>query len=135
VETAQQVWDKSLQKKYVYDEHNCQVFIRLLIELIADSDTKKNFPQFFDKWVKVAGISRDVSAWTIAAGGSAMAASLAFAPVDVTGTAAAGFAMSASLVLRSSTALLNDRHRKEKMIEKGQNEIRENLRLRGIMLG
>ena len=79
-------------------------------------------------------MTRDISAFTIAVGGSVMAASLVAAPVDVTGTAAAGFAVSASMVLGSSTALLTDRHNKEKFMEKAQIEIREKLRLKGVLL-
>jgi hypothetical protein len=123
------VWDTSLQNTYAYDEQNCQVFIRLLVEHIGDPATKATFPQFFDKWVKGAGISRDVSFLTIAVGASAMAATLAAAPMDPTGVAFAGVAMSTSMVVRSSVALLTDRYVKEKRIEKGQKELREKLQL------
>ncbi|KAH8885992.1 hypothetical protein GQ53DRAFT_809864 [Thozetella sp. PMI_491] len=128
-DVAHLVWQKSLQGKYIYDEQNCQVFIRLLVELIGDPATRANFPQFFDSWSKAAGISRDVSFLSIAMGASALAATLVAASVDVTGTAAAGAALSTSMVIRSSTALLTSRYVKKKLIEKGQEEIRANLNL------
>jgi hypothetical protein len=130
--TAQKVWETSLQSKYVYDEQNCQVFIRLLVELIGDPATKADFPHFFDKWMKTAGVSFNVSALSLAVSVSAAAAMLAAVPVDPTGTAAAGVALSTSMVVRSSVALLTDRYQKEKRIKQGQEELREKLKLEGI---
>lgn len=134
-EIAKLVWGKSLHYKYVYDEHNCQVFARLLVELIGDPATKAKFPQFFDIWLKNAGITRDLSLMTIAVGGSALAATIAVAAVDPTlATATAGVALSTSMVIRSGTALLTTRHFKVKDIEKGQKEIRKELELENILL-
>ncbi|KAH7311206.1 hypothetical protein B0I35DRAFT_514056 [Stachybotrys elegans] len=128
---AQLVWQKSLRGKYVVDENNCQVFVRLLIELIGDPTTKVNFPSYFDKWVKTAGISRDAAVLLFAAGASTIAAtaSLAATPVDPTGTAAAGFAISTMNVLRTTSSLILDRRSKEKFIEKSQKELRAQLGL------
>jgi hypothetical protein len=125
------VWDTSLRYKYTYDGQNCQVFIRLLVDLIGDLETQTTFPQFFDTWVKTAGISRDVSFLSIAVGGTAPAATLVASSVDVTGTALAGVALSSQMVVRSSTSLLTDRYVKKKLIEKGQKELREKLKLDG----
>ena len=123
------IWGTSLQSKYVADENNCQVFIRLLVELIGDAETKVKFPASFDKWVKGAGISRDATALIFTAGAATVAAgaTLVAAPVDPTGTAAAGFALSATTVLRSSTQLMTDRYTKEKFIKKAQQELRTRL--------
>lgn len=97
--------------------------------MIGDRSTKVNFPPFFDKWVKTVGITRDSAALIFVAGASVVAAgaSLLFTPVDPTGTAAAGFAVSSLTALRSTTALVTDRYTKEKYIEKAQKELREEL--------
>ena len=135
--TAELVWQKSLRNKYIYDEHNCQVFARLLVELIGDPETKVRFPQFFDVWLKRSGIIRDVSFMTAAVGGSLLAAaSVGSVAIDPSGTTAlAGVALSTSMVVRSSTALMSARYLKEKDIEKGQSEIKKILELEGIRLG
>lgn len=78
------------------------------IDCCVDPGTKARFPGFFDKWVKGAGISQDVSFFAVAAGGTMMAATLTASAVDFTGIAAAGFALSTQMVLRSSAALLTD---------------------------
>ena len=120
----------------MYDEHNCQVFVRLLVELIGDPATKADFPQFFDVWRKRAGIARDVSFLTFAVGASALAASAVATTVDPTmTTAAAGVALSATMIVNSGTALITQRYLKEKDIEKGQVEIRKELEAEGIRLG
>lgn len=131
------MWERSLNKKYAYDEHNCQVFLRLLVELIADSETKASFPIFLDKVAKALGNTRDGSFFAFAAGASLFAAglcTLAVTPVDPTGTAAAataGFAIAAQTTLRSSTWLLTDRNLRGKKIKEGQKEIREVMKQRG----
>ncbi|KAI1370822.1 hypothetical protein F4677DRAFT_451003 [Hypoxylon crocopeplum] len=132
---ADQVWRKSLQSKYVYDENNCQVFVRLLVDLIGNKQTQAEFPAAFDVWVKNAGTTRDstVLVATAAMATVAATASLLATPVDPTGTAAAGFAVSAGLALRSSAALWTDRLSKEKFIKKAQEELREEFRRRGIL--
>ncbi|KAI1162139.1 hypothetical protein F5B18DRAFT_625383 [Nemania serpens] len=126
---ANRIWQTSLRSKYVLDENNCQVFGRLFVDMIGDRSTKVNFPPFFDKWVKTVGITRDSAALIFVAGASVVAAgaSLLFTPVDPTGTAAAGFAVSSLTALRSTTALVTDRYTKEKYIEKAQKELREEL--------
>lgn len=120
----------------MYDENNCQVFIRLLVDLIGNKDTRASFPSFFDIWVKKAGITRDSAALAATAGMVTMAAglSLSVAPVDGGATAAAGFAVAATTALQATTALFTDRHSKEKFIQKAQEELREKLRLRGYLL-
>ncbi|KAI1760088.1 hypothetical protein GGR53DRAFT_511050 [Hypoxylon sp. FL1150] len=130
-----QVWRRPLQGKYVYDENNCQVFVRLLVDLIGDKQTQIQFPASFDLWSKRMGIARDSTVLIATAGMAtvAAAASLVVTPMDVTGVAAAGFAASANLVLRSSTALWNDRASKEKFIKKAQTELREELTKQGIL--
>ncbi|KAI4862304.1 hypothetical protein F4820DRAFT_430997 [Hypoxylon rubiginosum] len=129
-----EVWRRPLQGKYVYDENNCQVFVRLLVDLIGDKQTQAQFPASFDIWSKRMGITRDSTVLIATAGIAtvAAAASLVATPVDVTGTAAAGFAVSASMVLRSTTALFNDRASKEMFIKKAQAELREELTRQGI---
>lgn len=126
---ANRIWQTSLRSRYVLDEKNCQVFGRLFVDMIGDHSTKVNFPPFFDKWVKAAGITRDTAVLVFVAGASVVAAgaSLLFTPVDPTGTAAAGFAASSLTALRSTTALVNDRHTKEKYIERAQKDLREEL--------
>lgn len=118
----------------MYDENNCQVFVRLLVDLIGDKQTQAQFPASFDIWSKRMGITRDSTVLIATAGIAtvAAAASLVATPVDVTGTAAAGFAVSASMVLRSTTALFNDRASKEMFIKKAQAELREELTRQGI---
>ncbi|OTB05369.1 hypothetical protein M426DRAFT_10694 [Hypoxylon sp. CI-4A] len=130
-----QVWRRPLQGKYVYDENNCQVFVRLLVDLIGDKQTQANFPASFDILSKRMGISRDSTVLLATAGMATVAAavSLVAAPVDLTGTAAAGFAVSASMALRSTTALLNDRAGKEKFIKTTQAELRAELARQGII--
>lgn len=122
------VWDKPLQSKYVHDENNCQVFIRLLVDLIGSKQTQAEFPGTFDKYVKRAGGTRD---FVFLFG--ATAATLAAATVDPSGVAAAGFFMGAAQVVRSSTALWTDRYAKEKFIRKAQEELREELKRAGVL--
>jgi hypothetical protein len=43
-----------MKKKYAFDADNCQVFIRLLVELVGDKEAQVNMPHFFDEWVKNA---------------------------------------------------------------------------------
>ncbi|KAG9257512.1 uncharacterized protein F5Z01DRAFT_646122 [Emericellopsis atlantica] len=123
------IWVRALQQKYVYDENNCQVFLRLLVDLIGDHATRAAFPAFLDQFVKWAGIGRDAAFYTFAAGASVFAAavSLTVAPVDTSGTAAVAFAASTQMVLQNSTALLKLRHGKEKFIKKAQEDIRKEL--------
>ncbi|KAI1213538.1 uncharacterized protein F4807DRAFT_269963 [Annulohypoxylon truncatum] len=132
---ANRVWEKPLQSKYVYDENNCQVFIRLLVDLIGNKQTQAEFPGFFDQYVKRAGTTRDSVFLLGTAAAATVAATVTFmaAPVDPTGTAAAGFALSAGMVLRSSTALWSDRIIKDKYIKEAQEELREELRRNGIL--
>ncbi|KAF1922231.1 uncharacterized protein M421DRAFT_96869 [Didymella exigua CBS 183.55] len=73
-EIAKLVWELSLRKKYVYDEYNCQVFIRLLVEIIGDYNARANFPAFLDKWVKGAQNTRDGGSFAFAAGATLIAA-------------------------------------------------------------
>ncbi|KAF2469612.1 uncharacterized protein BDR25DRAFT_304344 [Lindgomyces ingoldianus] len=132
---ASHVWKKTLKEKYVYDENNCQAFVRLLVELIGDPDAKAKLPHFFDKWVKNAGITRDISILGIATGATLIGVGLVTAPVDFGSTAAAGFGLAGSMVFSSSAALFNIRDGKAKHIQKAQKEIREELRLKhGIQL-
>ncbi|KAG5664903.1 hypothetical protein KAF25_008637 [Fusarium avenaceum] len=126
---ANLIWQTSLQEKYVYDENNCQVFIRLLVDLVGDADVKAKFPTFFSEEVKKAGIARD-STFLIATAGMATVAagtSLMFAPVDPSGASAAGFFIAASTALRSTTSLWTARINKEEFIKKAQTELRQRL--------
>ncbi|KAF3050170.1 hypothetical protein E8E11_002966 [Didymella keratinophila] len=130
-EVATLVWERSLKKKYAYDEYNCQVFVRLLLELIGDQNTKAAFPAFLDKWIKAAGNSRDGGFFTFAAGASMMAAGLAFMGTDGGATSAAGFALAAQTTLRSTAWLLTERDNRGKKIKEGQKEIRKEMQSRG----
>lgn len=125
------VWDRSLKKKYAYDEYNCQVFVRLLVELIGDQTAKAEFPAFLDKWVKGAGNTRDGGFFAFAAGASLLAAGLTTAVADGGATAAAGFALAAQTTLRSTAWLLTERDNRAKKIKEGQKEIRKEMRSRG----
>lgn len=126
------VWELSLKKKYAFDDRNCQVFIRLLVELIGSPHAKVEFPAFLDRWVKAAGNTRDGSIFAGAAGMVVIAAiSVGSLAVDPTGITAAGLAMAAQLTLRSSAWLLTDRDLKGKAIDKGQKQIREEMKRRG----
>lgn len=116
-----------MKEKYAADENNCQAFVRLFIELIADSDTKANLPHFLDKWVKNAGITRDVSILGFATGATLMAVGTVTAVMDGGTTAAAGFGLASSVVFQSSAALFAMRDKKEKHIKKAQKEIKEEL--------
>ncbi|KAM0351842.1 hypothetical protein ACHAPU_002355 [Fusarium lateritium] len=123
------IWQTSLQEKYVYDENNCQVFIRLLVELVGNAEVKAKFPTFFSEEVKKAGIARDSTALIATAGMATVAAgtSLMFAPVDPSGASAAGFFIAASTALRSTTALWSARINKEEFIKSAQAELRQRL--------
>lgn len=121
--------------KYKFDVHNCQVFARLLVELIGDPATKADFPQFFDTWLKITGITRDVSLMTVAAGGATLAGAVVSVAVDPTMvTAAAGLGLGSSMIFSAGTALITHRYLREKDVEKGQKEIRKELELEGIRL-
>jgi hypothetical protein len=123
--TATQVWRESLKEKYQYAEQNCQLFVRLLLELVGDAQAITfTLPQSFHIWVKTAGISRNFSAMALMAGFSAMATSAAATPVDPTGTAFAALAVSSSVVVSTSLNALAHRRRKERAIVKGQGNVR-----------
>jgi hypothetical protein len=124
---ATRVWERTLEKKYITDENNCQVFIRMLVELIGDQETQVRFPQSFDIWVKRAGISRDVSALTMVAGGVVMATTAATATMDPTPASMAGLAISTNLVAGSVTALSYYRYRRDKFVKDAQAELRVEL--------
>lgn len=47
--TAHQVWEHSLSGAYQLNNSNCQVFVRRLVDLIGDKDTKVRFPAAFDR--------------------------------------------------------------------------------------
>lgn len=129
--TATLVWERSLKKKYAYDEYNCQVFIRLLIELIGDQNAKVEFPQFLDQWVRGAGNTRDGGFFAFTAGAILIAAGATFMGADGGATAAAGFAIAAGTTLRSATWLLTERDNRSKKIKEGQKDIREEMQRRG----
>ena len=128
---AKLVWDRSLNKRYAYDKYNCQVFIRLLVELIGDQNTKDNFPHFLDQWLKAAGNTRDGSFFAFAAGATMIAATVAVLGTDGGAFAAAGFAIAANTTLRSSAWLLTERAGRSKKIKEGQEEIRKIMQSRG----
>lgn len=109
--------------------------MRLLVDLIGDKQTQIQFPASFDIWSKRMGIARDSTTLIVTAGMAtvAAAATLVATPVDPSGTAAAGFAASASMALRSTTALWNDRANKEKFIKKEQAELRQELARQGVI--
>lgn len=126
------VWERSLKKKYAYDDRNCQVFIRLLVELIGSPGARAEFPAFLDKWVKGAGNTRDGSFFAVAAGATTFAAlGVGSLVLDPTGVTAAGFMLAAQTTLRSSTWLLTERHLKGEAIKDGQKEIRAEMKRRG----
>ncbi len=127
VQPASQVWEKTLKGKYAVDENNCQAFVRLLVELIGDPEAKVKLPQFFDEWVRNAGITRDVSILGVASGVALMGVGVVTAVGDGGTTAAAGFAVASSTVFNSSAFLFNMRDGKAKHIEKSQKEIRKEL--------
>ncbi|KIL92172.1 hypothetical protein FAVG1_04579 [Fusarium avenaceum] len=126
---ADLIWQTSLQEKYVYDENNCQDFIRLLVDLVGGADIKAKFPTFFSEEVKKAGIARDCTFLIATAGMATVTAgtSLMFAPVDPGGASAAGFFIAASTALRSTTALWTARINKEEFIKKTHAELRQRL--------
>ena len=129
------MWEKTLNEKYILDENNCQAFVRLLAELIGDSEAKVKLPHSFDEWMKYTGITRDVTILGIATGATLMGVGLVTVAVDGGSTAAAGFGVAASTVFSSSAALFNMRDSKAKHIKKAQREIREELRSKhGIQL-
>ncbi|KAH6645122.1 hypothetical protein BKA67DRAFT_670665 [Truncatella angustata] len=132
---ADQIWRGPLQSKYVYDENNCQVFTRLLVDMLGNEQTKVDFPTQFDKVVKAVGNTRDGAALAVTAGMITVAAgaSLVMVPVDGGATAAVGFALAAQTALRSTTALLAVRHSKEKAMWKSQEELKRRLRQEGYL--
>lgn len=115
----------SLAEKYAYDKHNCQVFIRLLVELIGSQAVKVNFPHFLDQWLKGIGNTRDTGFLTFAAGASMIAASVAMMGVDGGSIAAAGFAIAVGTTLNGATFLLKTRRNQEEKIKLGQRQIRQ----------
>ncbi|KAG8159509.1 hypothetical protein KVR01_010146 [Diaporthe batatas] len=131
-EVATLVWERSLKKKYAYDDRNCQVFIRLLVELIGSPGARAEFPAFLDRWVKGAGNTRDGSFFAVAAAASTFAAlGVGSLALDPTGITAAGFMLAVQTTLRSSTWLLTERHLKGEAIKDGQQEIRVEMKKRG----
>ncbi len=129
------MWEKTLKGKYIVDESNCQAFARYLVELIGCPATKAEFPQFFDKWVKSFGTTRDVAFLGILGGAALIGVGAVTAGVDAGSTAAAGFAVAGSATASSVAAMFAMRNSKEKHIKKAQEEIREAVRLKyGIEL-
>ena len=116
-----------MNKKYAYDEYNCQVFIRLLVELIGSQTTKAQFPYCLDQMVKGAGNTRDGGFFAFAAGATLIAAGATFMGADGGATAAAGFALAANTTLRSTAWLLTERDNRAKKIKEGQKDIRKQM--------
>jgi hypothetical protein len=72
---------------------------------------------------------------TISLGRTALAMSIVSTAMDPTlTTAAAGVAVSTLMVVGTSIVLLTNRYLKEKHIEKGQKEIKKELKLKSILL-
>ncbi len=123
------MWDKTFKQKYKVDFKNCQVFVRLLVDLIGDSAAKGKLPQFLDKWVRNLSLARHFTVLGIVGGATLMAVGLVTVPVDMGSTAAAGFALAGGTVCSSTIGLVNARAGKEKHIKKSQDEIRKRLQL------
>ncbi|RGP61342.1 hypothetical protein FLONG3_10576 [Fusarium longipes] len=87
---AELIWDGPLRNTYAYDRTNCQVFVRLLVDLVGDSTVKFHFPAFFDKRVKEAGMARDLTYFALSGaviGANSAIATVCFcaAPLDLSG--------------------------------------------------
>ncbi|KAI9886618.1 MAG: hypothetical protein M1823_001597 [Watsoniomyces obsoletus] len=127
-QVASHIWDKAFKGNYVLDEKNCQTFAAVLVDSIGDPNTKAHLPQTFDKLVKTAGITRDISILGLATGAALMGVGLVTAVGDGGTTAAAGFAVASSTVFNASAALFSMRDGKAKHIIKAQKEIKEQLK-------
>ncbi|KAH8837529.1 hypothetical protein MCOR27_009892 [Pyricularia oryzae] len=128
------IWAKVLQRKYVFDENNCQVFVRLLVDLIGDGDAQKRLPKFFDKWVRRGGILRDVAVVTFVGAAAITAVGLTVVSAGTAApVAAAGFGLAANTALRGATGSANLRYGKDKFMAKAQQELREELTAEGII--
>ncbi|TQN64335.1 hypothetical protein CSHISOI_11085, partial [Colletotrichum shisoi] len=53
---AKQIWEYSFKSIYEGDEQNCQSFVRLLVDMIGDSNTRihPQYPSSFDKLMQSA---------------------------------------------------------------------------------
>ena len=131
---AQMVWSLTLKEKYIYDEYNCQVFIRLLVEIIGDQAARTNLPAFLDKMVKNAQNARDGGSFALAAGATMIAAGLTTWVVDGGATAAAGFAIAAQTTLRASAWLLTERDGRAKKIKEGQKKAKKQMAKDGMQV-
>ena len=105
------------------DEGNCQVFARLLVQVIGDSDANANLGHFFDLWVRNAGITLNFAILGVIGGATLMAVGLVTSTADGGATAAAGFSVAASTVCSSIAGMASMKHRKEKRIKKAQKAI------------
>ncbi len=123
------MWDKVFNRKYKVEFTNCQVFIRLLVDLIGDAAANKELPQFLDKWVRNLSIARHATVLGIVGGATLMAVGLVTGPADMGSTAAAGFAMAGGTVCSATMGIVNRRAGIEKHIKKSTEEIRKRLQL------
>lgn len=53
--TADEIWLRSFESKYSVDDKNCQMFVRILVDVIGDQKTRAEFPTFFDEWASSWG--------------------------------------------------------------------------------
>lgn len=132
--SASLVWEKTLEKKYAYQEHNCQVFGRLLIELIGNKEAKVEFPAALDRWLEGAGIAWDTGMTASYGVMTLLLIGACSIAVDPTGTICATFQSGARCAMKAAARRSKNRGTRGKKVMEGQNEIRKEMRERGRSL-
>ncbi|CAJ0542295.1 Ff.00g000060.m01.CDS01 [Fusarium sp. VM40] len=135
---ADLIWKGPLQGTYVYDRNNCQVFVRLLVELVGNRQVMVKFPAFFNEKVKEAGIARDMTYFAMTGfviGGGSMAAgmSLLVTPGDPTGIMGACAVAAGGAALHATKEVWESRINKDNFIWAAQQNLRAELMREGTL--
>lgn len=128
------MWEKTLGKKYAYHEQNCQVFGRLLIELIGGQEAKIEFPAALDRWLEGAGIAYDTGMVAFYGVSVLLLIAACSIAVDPSGTLCATFQFGAQCATKAAARRAKRRDTQGKKIMEGQKEIRKEMRERGESL-
>ncbi|OBR15066.1 hypothetical protein CH63R_00246 [Colletotrichum higginsianum IMI 349063] len=109
---------------------NCQSFVRLLVDMIGDSNTRSNaqYPSSFDKLMQSA--YRGYLWTSIGLGTAAMGAAFLL-PFDG-GSSATYLACAANVTLQNARTGAKGRYDKEMAVWVAHQELREKLRLEGV---
>ncbi|WQF77427.1 hypothetical protein CDEST_02441 [Colletotrichum destructivum] len=115
---------------YEGDEQNCQSFVRLLVDMIGDSNTRSH-PQYPSSFDKLMQSTYRGYLWTSIGLGTAAMGAAFLLPFDG-GSTATYVACAANVTLQNARTGAKGRYDKEMAVWVAHQELREKLRLEGV---